>query len=29
MLTLEKGGEPGARIVNRLLAMRERFIGAC
>jgi Mg2+/Co2+ transporter CorB len=28
MLALENGGDPRARIVNRLLAMRERFIGA-
>ncbi|HEY8383306.1 MAG TPA: HlyC/CorC family transporter [Microvirga sp.] len=28
MLALEKGGDPRARIVNRLLIMRERFIGA-
>ena len=28
MLALEKGGDARARIVNRLLAMRERFIGA-
>ena len=28
MLALENGGDARARIVNRLLAMRERFIGA-
>ncbi len=28
MLALEKGGDRRARIVNRLLEMRERFIGA-
>jgi Mg2+/Co2+ transporter CorB len=28
MLSLEKGGDRRARIVNRLLQMRERFIGA-
>ena len=28
MLVLEKGGDQRARLVNRLLAMRERFIGA-